>query len=368
MSSSQKVYVIDSVTSKSDPRGKSSVVYAPGESPGRARGGRAGASGPSARADAEMNRLDEKGSPALAFLSYLAGPLSILVTRRGRRSAPWVSLACVSCGAAAVLALRASGVIPASTAFGAGSFLWLAGACVAAVIGFTAWARGAYLIGRRKSALLRRLPAALRHPGAVGVLGFAVPGFGLHVAGRPMRAGCAIWSASLLVVSSLVLVNAPGLWRHSMNGGTLSPSPDDLEIGFIFFAAMGLFGAVAWIVQALDGMRIAAARPDGQLQPRGDLAAVALVVAIAAFVGLFQPADVARDLDRFAVAMHWEGMRLIPLCATACAMRLDPSRPEYVIHAIAMNESLDRLGDADALRDALAERWDAYAQTLRMVP
>lgn len=367
MSSNQKVYVIDSVD-KSDPKGKSSVLYAPNETAGRGRAARGRASKPAGSSSEDVDRIEERGSPTLALLAYLAGPLAIFATRRGRSSGFWRATAIVSCCGAALFALRAGGVIPVSRAFGTGSLLWLAGACVATALGFSAWARGVYLAGRVKAPLLRRVPAVFRHPAAAGALGLVVPGLGLYAAGHPRRAACAIWAVSLLAIPVAILSSAPGLWAYGMNGGLLSLPQDDLEIALIAIVAVGLIGALAWIVQALDGMRLAGLRPDGEPHARGDLAALALVVAVAAFVGLFQPAEIARDLDRFAVAMRWEGMRLVPLCAATCAMRLDPSRPEYTLHVIAMNESLDRLGEAEALRDDLAQRWDAYARAFPAIP
>ena len=47
-------------------------------------------------------------------------------------------------------------------------------------------------------------------------------------------------------------------------------------------------------------------------------------------------------------------------------MRLDPSRPEYAVRAIELNEALGRPTAALALRRDLAERWKPYERMLRI--
>jgi hypothetical protein len=359
MSANEKVYVIDPV-SKSTLPGKTSSVYKPDESAG-------GGESPVGRRDstrsAKLDRLDEKGSPALAFLSYFAGPLSILATRRGRRSRLWISAAGVSCAAAAAIALRAHGVIPgARGAFGTGDFLWLVGACLAAFLGFTAWARGVFLIGRCRSPLIKRLPGWMRHPAAALLLGHALPGLGHFAAGRTRRAPGARWTGWVIVVALAVLPQASGLWRWNLAGGMLTLPAERMELVLLAIAALGSLGSLAWLVQALDGARLAERLRGVEARSRGDLAALALLVAIAAFITMFEPAVLARNLDLFSAAASDEGMRIIPLHASTAAMRLDPSRPEYTLRAAALNESLGRIDRAEALRKDLAARWAAYAR------
>ncbi|MGD1048168.1 MAG: hypothetical protein ABR899_05375, partial [Candidatus Krumholzibacteriaceae bacterium] len=179
MGTKSKVYVINSSSVESflqkggvAKRGLERTEYSPdseGPQVSRTRGSRS-------RARRASEPVDEKGSPYLAFLAYLAGPCAILATRRGRESRFWVSLAILSCAAAVIICARASRIFAAPQGAGTGFLIWLSVACLAAVLGFATWARGVYLLGRHKGWLLRRLPAWLRRPGAAGVLGLLVPG------------------------------------------------------------------------------------------------------------------------------------------------------------------------------------------------
>ena len=367
MATKSKVYVIDpneSSTQKGNigKRGIERTEYSPdSEGPqasrlqnSRSRGRRAN------------ERIDEKGSPHLAFLAYLAGPYAILATRRGRESRFWVSLAILSCTAAAIVFARANKIFAAPPGAGTGFIIWLSVACLALGSGFAAWARGVFLLGRHKGWLLRRLPAWLRRPGAAGVLGLLVPGFGLFVAEHSRRAAFVLVCVCAMVVSILLLSQAPDLWRLSQTAGILAGHGDALERLFLVLGTIGLFGALVWIVQALDGARLAGAGAEGPESRHGDWAAVALVLAIAAALVTFKPARVAETLDRFAVSMREDGLRIVPLAATEAAMRLDPSRPEYAVQAITLNEALGRPGEALALKRELAEHWKPYERMLRL--
>ncbi len=367
--SSKKVYVIDPKSSVEaflqkggvGTRGIERTDYSPDEgaqqssrSPG-SRQARHRAKGP----------VEEQGSPLLAFLSYLAGPYAILATRRGRESRFWVALAILSATGAAFLIARASRLFAAPQGSGIGFTVWLSVACVAATAAFATWARGAFLLGRHKGHLLRKLPAPLRHPGTAGLLGLVIPGFGLFVAQRPRRAAAALLAACATVVAALVLWQAPALWRLSRTG-ILVEHGDMLERIFLAMGAVGALGALIWISQALDGARLAGDRTGGTPVRPGDRAAVALVIAIAALLVAFKPARVAETLDRFAISMREDGLRVIPLAALDAAMRLDPSRPEYAVRAIELNEALGRPTAALALRRDLAERWKPYERMLRL--
>jgi hypothetical protein len=363
-----KVYVIDPAESGTQQghtgkRGNERTDYSPdseGPQTSRLRGSRL-------RARRKSEPVDEKGSPFLTFLSYLAGPYAILATRRGRESRFWVVLAILSATVATIIFARANKIFAAPHGAGIGFVIWLSAACLAAVLGFAAWARGVLLLGRHKGWLLRQLPAWLRHPGTAGMLGLLIPGFGLYVAGHPRRAACVLVCICAMVVSVLVISQAPDLWRLGQIG-ILVGHGDTLERIFLAMGAIGLLGALVWIVQALDGARLAGASAgENSLEPRhGDWAAVALVLAIAAALVTIKPARVAETLDRFAVSMREDGLRVIPLAATEAAMRLDPSRPEYAVQAIELNEALGRPGEAIALKRELAQRWKPYERMLRV--
>jgi hypothetical protein len=167
------------------------------------------------------------------------------------------------------------------------------------------------------------------------------------------------------VVAAIVLWHAPALWRLSQ-AGILVEHSEILERIFLVMGAGGALGALAWIIQALDGARLAGDRTEGTPVRHGDRAAAALVIAIAALLVTFKPARVAETLDRFAISLSEDGLRIIPLAATQAAMQLDPSRPEYAVKAIERNEALGRRTAALAIRTDLAERWRPYERMLRI--
>ena len=55
---------------------------------------------------------------------------------------------------------------------------------------------------------------------------------------------------------------------------------------------------------------------------------------------------------------------MIPLGMEHAAMRLDPSRPRYVMRAAQMHDLLDQTAEAQALRQELRGRWHEYAELL----
>ncbi|MFA4948342.1 MAG: hypothetical protein WC674_07540 [Candidatus Krumholzibacteriia bacterium] len=369
MTTKSKVYVIDpddtaeSGTQKGrvGKRGIERTDYSPdSEGPQGAR-----AQGSRARGRRMKGPVEEQGSPLLAFLSYLAGPYAILATRRGRESKFWVVLAILTVTGAAILFARANKIFAAPHGAGIGFIFWLSVACIAAILGFATWARGVFLLGRHKGRLLKRLPAWVRHPGTAGALGILIPGFGLFVAQHPRRAACALLAACATVIAALVLWQAPALWRLSQ-AGILVEHGEMLERIFLVMGAVGAIGALARIAQALDGARLAGAGAEGPESRHGDWATVALVLAIAALLVTFKPAHVAETLDRFAISLREDGLRVIPLAATQAAMRLDPSRPEYAVQAIELNEALGHPSRALAIRRDLAERWKPYERMLQL--
>ncbi len=382
MTKTSKVYVIDpndaaeSGTQKgrAGKRGIERSDYSPdSEGPQGSRLQGAGQRGSQARGRRASERIDEKGSPIPTFLAYLAGPYAILATRRGRESKLWIALAVLSATGAAVLFARANRIFAAPHGAGIGFALWLCLACLAMGLGFATWARGAFLLGRHKGHLLRRLPAPLRHPGTAGLLGLVIPGFGLFIAQHPRRAAGALLAACATVIAALVLWQAPALWRLSQSG-ILVEHGDNLERIFIVMGAVGAFGALIWIAQALDGARLAGYRAERAPAPHGegysgrhgDWFTVALVLAIAALPITFKPSHVAETLNRFAIFLSEDGLRVIPLAALDAAMRLDPSRAEYAVRAIELNEAFGRPTAALALRRDLAERWKPYERMLRL--
>ncbi len=320
----------------------------------------AGKPGSKAQSAAKTGRGNEDGSPALSVLAYLLGPLSILATSHGRQSKLWISIGIASVVVLEFITLRAKAIFSASGGPGIAFVIWALIAFVMTLAGFAAWARGVTLLGTRRGWHMRRLPGWIREPGVAAVFGLVVPGFGLYVAGHPRRAACALFGACAAVLSALALWLAPGLWRWNQAAGAFAVQSDALERVLLVMGTVGLLGALAWIIQWLDGVRLAGYRTGRDEGTPGDWAAAALLVAMVAFLTMFHPANLAETLDNFAVSTRLDGLRVIPLYASEAAMRLDPSQPTYVLHAVEMNVSLGRTEAARALRQGLDERWKAY--------
>lgn len=363
MRTSSKIYVIDQTDAHAEKKrpqkhGVERTIYSPDAAPQRPVR-------PRMSRERAKDRADEKGSSALALLTYLLGPFAILATRRGRESKLWITLAALSCAGAGIVIARSNRIFGAQHGYGLGFLIWLSIACLSVLGGLAAWARGALFLGKQKGELLGRLPAALRHPGSAGALGFLVPGLGLYLSRHPRRAACALIAVAFAGVSALILWQASALWRLC-RAGVLYGHGDTLERVFMAAGAAVVLGALAWLVQAFDGARLAGNRGDGPARAHGDWAAAALVIAVVALLASFKPARVAETIDRFAVSLRQDGLRLIPLRAAQASMRLDPSRPEYAVQAIEMNEALGRTDEALALRRDLAERWMPYERLLRL--
>ena len=319
-----------------------------------------GAPAPRGKAPADSKRDKEKGSPSLTVLAYMLGPLAILATRDGRRSKFWISVAAISIALLGFIIWRASAILSPGPRPGVDFFIWFLIACIATLAGFAAWARGVFLLGRDRGWHMRRLPQPVRHPGTAGILGLIIPGYGLFIAGHPRRAVCALVMACAASVSALSLWHAPALWRWNQAAGSLAMPSDALERMFLAMGAIAALGAMAWIVQWLDGVRLAGYRTGSDEGTPGNWAAVALLAALVAFFAMFHPTNLAETIDRFAVSTRLDGLRVIPLYASETAMRLDPSEPRYAVHAIEINDDLGRVDAARAMRRNLEERWKPY--------
>jgi hypothetical protein len=348
VSNESKVYVIDpKKTSNLRTIMEKTLKPAP-ETPG-SDGGRS-------RKEPDGNGYVRPASAQFVILSYLLGPLAIFTTRVGRRSRLWAALAGVSAVLVLSLVFGWSHIL---SKFGEKGFVILPLMLVTSIsmlVGFTVWARAVYLLGRHRPLLARNLPEPLRKPGLIGMLGFLVPGLGLLVTGHHRRASCAVWLSGLLALSLFVLTRAAWLWSWNRGAGSEAIQGTTLEHLFLGMGIAGLIGALVWIVQALDGGRLAERRFVQKRRPSGGGAAFALLAALVLFAFLFQPASVAETLDRFAVSAGYEGFRVLPLHAELAAMRLDPSRPAFAVKAAELYEDIGRHEDAQILRGDLAKR------------
>jgi hypothetical protein len=301
-------------------------------------------------------RMNDKRSGVPLILSYLAGPLSILATRRGRRDRICTGLSVFSVALATIVIWMWRGLAYWSTQQNPVGAIMLVAAIVAVISGVSAWARAVLLAGRYEGARLRRSPGWIRGKWAAGLFGIISPGMGLFIAGRSRQAASALWMAGITAVSMLVLSRAVWLWNYNAHAGAFSVRPEALEYTLIGLSAAAVLGGLAWIVQVLNGARLAGRASNRKTVSRRNWAAVALVVTMIIFPFLSRPEVMAEAFDGAAVAAGGEGMRIIPLYLSRAALSLDPSRPEYVIRAIRFYESRGDQSAADAMRTELIDR------------
>ncbi len=384
MNGRNKVYVIDPVDSKPDSKigvdispslgedGKELPEYlrsSEDDSHGDSGGGH-GNDGQRNRSDDDSDRgtsrvrKKDRQSGVPLILSYIAGPCSILATARGRRSKVWAGLAASS----VILSIAVIWMwekIPYWSMRGtpAGAAMLLA--AVAAVIsGFSAWTKAVIQAGHYEGPRLRRSPGWIRKPLAAGLLGIIFPGMGLFVTGRARQAAVALWIACATVISVLFLISTEWLWNFNAYAGAFALNPDTLEHILIGIGVMAALGGLAWVVQALNGARLAGRVSSRKTVTRNSWAAVALLISVIAFSAFSRPAVIAEALDEAASAARGRGMRVIPLKLSLAAASLDPSRPGYVIKAIGLYEDIGDQATADLMRRDLIGRLETSVPLL----
>ena len=353
MSGPNKVYVIDPTDPKVKVNVTSSSRDSEGELPEYLQSSPEGEATGQGRA---RSRASEKQSGVPLILSYLTGPLSILATRRGRKSRFWAALSMFSVVLSIIVIWMWRGISYWSTRENPVGAVMIVLAAAAVISGFSAWTRAVVLAGRHEGPRLRRSPDWIRSSFAAGIFGIICPGMGLFVAGRSKRAAATLWMTCMTVISALVLARAAWLWNFNSYAGAFAVRPDTLEYIFIFASAAAVLGGLAWVVQALNGARLAGRAANRKTVSRRNWAAVALLVSMIAFSVLSRPAVVAEALDGGAGAASSEGMRIIPLHLSRAAVRLDPSQPAYVIRAIGLYEKRGDHASAEVLRRGLIAR------------
>jgi hypothetical protein len=354
MSGSGKVYVIDPVDPNTGGRNSSNLDNGERELPEYLRSSDSGKE--SSGTGTSQGRAEEKSSGVPIILSYMAGPLSIFSTRRGRRSRLWTGTALFSVAVSIIVIWMWRGLSYWSTSDNPVGAVMLIAAVAAAVAGFSAWTRAVALAWRHEGPRIRRSPYAIRGSAAACVFGIIWPGMGLFLSGRTKRAAAALWAACITVVSLLILSRAGWLWRFNSHAGAFSVENAELEIVFIILTAAAALGGLAWIAQALDGARLAGRASSRKAISRRNWAAAALLLSVMAFGLFFRPAVIAEALDAAAEATGAEGFKIIPLQLSRAAMRLDPSRPSYVIRRIGLHEDMGDQAKADELRMDLVAR------------
>ncbi len=297
----------------------------------------------------------------LIALTWMLGPVALTLTPAGRRQRGWVALGFAATAAGlSILAMPYAAFVPLTGS--ATPLLWTTLAMLAAVGGFTAWARAVYLASAALPPV-HRLPRLLRSRVAVCALGLLAPGSGMLASGGRLRAGLWLWLLWPAALGLLVLRSATGMWDHLATTLTNSAAADLLEYCILLSAGAVAAGVLVWLAQALEGARRLAPAP-ALSRHRGDWFAVALGVSCAALAVGGNPRHVAKELGDAAMVLGAEGMTIIPLRLTLAADRLDPSRAEYAVRAIALHEARGDRDRAAALRARLDEGLATYVALL----
>ena len=295
----------------------------------------------------------------LTALTYLLGPLAVVITPRGRRRRSLLALAGVAVGATLILALFGFGrIVQVDRPWTA--WLWIGLATTAVVGGFTAWARAIQIVGREGIPHVNKMPHWLRRSGVISTLGLVAPGSGLLIAGRAGQAGLSLWLLWPAVLAAVILANALGLWRHHLDGAWLANSGPALETMFLAAAAVLAVGFLGYIAQALEGVRQVLVEPGLKTRVKGDYYAVAVVAAVVVFVVAANPARMAHQIGLGGEVLREEGLQLIPLQMSLASARLDPSRPEYVMQAVELYEQMGEREQAASLRAELNRNLGSY--------
>jgi hypothetical protein len=297
---------------------------------------------------------------------YSLGGVAPLALRIGSHQFAWAVASIVSLATWVTLVwhwkpvhgLLASGRVPLLP--------FLLGLVLATGVGLLAWCRALHLAGRDDRYRPERLPRWLVHPWVTGSVGLLIPGAGLLIAGRAWRAALALWNAACVAAAAAILVNASVGWNWNARAGADGLPRAFVEVLLLASAGVVTLGGLLWIASALDGARLVerSKRAKARARAHGDGYALALLVALVALAGTFRPATLARDLDRFATAMRFEGWVLVPLCLESSSAVLDPSRPEYAMRVADIQMQRGNREAARAIHARLRERWENYAQTL----
>jgi hypothetical protein len=292
-------------------------------------------------------------------LAYFLGPLGPIASNAGRANRFWLLI-----GAASTLiglvALWQGQDMTWRLQHGSGyGVLWLTlfaiswfGTCVA-------WSQGVTMAGHEVSGGMNRLPKAIGNPWFIGFMGAIFPGFGLSLSGYPRRAGIAILGYCALGLGALVLMNGRDLWtwnKISHYGGFPIPK---LELVYLVAGGLALLGIVGWLVQLLDGIRLAE-RKAHAVSDHGDVFAFALMATLAISALVFRPAAFAAEFDHLAEWGQSKGFRITPYIFANLATHLDPSRPDYAMRVADIEESRGHKVAAKAIRTEIHSDWAIY--------
>ncbi len=311
------------------------------------------------RAKAVPQRKSGLQFAPLVVLTYLLGPLAILLTPAGRRQTSSIALAGASVMATVALVRRQfEGLVhldhPASV------WAWLALLVIAVVGGFTAWARAVHLISREGIPHVNKLPHWLRRGWMISALGLLAPGSGLLLNGRSGRAALTLWLLWPAVLAVAILTNAMGLWQHHLQSGWLAGAGPALETAFMAAGALAALGCLGYLAQALEGMRQILVEPGLKTRVKGDYYALAVIAAVVVLAVVASPVQMAHQLGAGGDILRAEGFQTIPLQLNLAARHLDAGRPEYALQAVELYTELGQTDQAAALRSDLDQSLSTY--------
>jgi len=311
------------------------------------------------RAKAVPPRKSSLHIALLIALTYVLGPLAILLTPRGRRQTPTMVLAGMSVMATLVLVLSGfGGLVRAQHA--ASVWVWVTLLVIAVGAGFGAWARAVHLLAREGLPHVNRLPYWLRRKWSISILGLLAPGSGLLLGGHTGRAALTLVLLGPAVAAVLVLANAMNLWRHHVVSGWLATSGPLLENVLMVAVGVAALGFLGYIAQALEGVRQVLVEPSLQTRVKGDYYALAVIAAVIVIVVAVNPVKIAHQFDVGSDILQAEGFQAIPLQLSLAAQHLDPGRPEYALQAIALYNGLGEPEKAAAVRSNLDRSLSTY--------
>ncbi|MBN2185613.1 MAG: hypothetical protein JW746_09825 [Candidatus Krumholzibacteriota bacterium] len=288
--------------------------------------------------------------------SYLAGPLSVLTVGRGRESRLWIAISLSSVILGIIAFCMWIGLSDWSTQKNPAGVAALLVAVAAVIAWFSAWTKGIRLIRQYGSPRMKRMPDWIRGPLAAGLLGMAFPGMGLFINGRSRQAVAVLWMVCMTIISLLLLSKAFWLWNFNLHAGAFAVRPDTLEYALISSGVIVALGGLVWIVQALNGVRLASLASSRKMVYRSNWASAALLFSVIAFSILSKPAEIAEALDIGAAITRGEGMKIIPLKFSLAAIRFDPARPGYFVRAIGLYEDCGDSSAAEDMRRELIDR------------
>ena len=289
----------------------------------------------------------------VAFRAYILGPASLLLwpPENGRTAS--VILGVGSLVGAALLSIWWRAFFDVLQPLTFRAVIWAAAVAVVILTTGTAWARA---VAMSEEAV--RWPKRFRRPSTVCVLGLVFPGLGLLIAGRRWKAAFAMWCAGLLVAAVVVVKHWRWLVADGVQGGG-GPTHQTIEGVLGVAAGCMVFGFLAWLVMAFDGVR--AVSPAARSGAVADGLALALLVTLAIFLATFRPVPIARDLKSAAEGLRNQGLRVIPLALYEVASTLDSGTPDYLAGAATLYDELGLSETAIAKRELLQNRAAQFA-------